>query len=100
MAAFPRFNDQAVTAYEHGACRELSQGSVDAVGAENIAALGMILENHRIVNLDQFKLVFHDPDVKHVDVYDLHDKKIGALFLKGGNALRVYDARNRLVYKQ
>lgn len=80
---FPSFNDQAVTAYEHGVCRELSQGYIDASGAEKVSTLGMILKNNRIINFDQFKLVFNDPDVRHVSVYNLNDRKIGYMFLKG-----------------
>ncbi len=88
---FPSFNDQAVTAYEYDACLELFHGYIFVSGAaEKLSTLGMIVKRRKIVNFDKFKLVFNDPDVRHVLVYDSNDTKIGYIFLKG-DLLRVYE---------
>jgi len=88
---FPSFNDQVVTAHEHDRCLELFYGYIFVSGAaKKLSTLGMIVEKRKIINFDQFRLVFNDLDVRHVFVYDLNDKKIGYIFLKG-DVLRVYE---------
>lgn len=91
---FPEFNHEAVTYEEYRAAYELTYGSLSADGAEEeVSKLGMILKDGQITNFRQFKLVFEDPDVRHITVFDLNNKQIGVIFLKCHivKARRLYD---------
>lgn len=80
---FPIINVIAVTQDEYNACHNLYQGYIKANGAaEKLSKLGMTVCNNKITNIDQFKLEFQDPDVRHATVYDLLDNKKGNIFLK------------------
>jgi hypothetical protein len=79
---FPDFNDKVVTYREYLAAHKLSYGSLYFRGAEEVSKLGMILKDGQITNFHQFKLVFQDPDVRHITVFDLNNKQIGNMFLK------------------
>jgi len=79
---FPDFNHEVVTKHEYRAAYELTYGSLSAHGAEEVSKLGMIWKDGQITNFHKFKLVFQDPDVRHITVFDLNNKKIGFMFLK------------------